>query len=356
MNAVTSSEALVPIGTASARVGVAPSALRYYEERGLVRPAVRTGGKRWYGTEQLRRLAFVQIAKRLGFGLDTIIELFEGTGLTWRLAVDRQVEILDARIESARAAKWLLEHSRQCTHELPWRDCPYMVGTLDTWLASGGEMKFDDRELAALRQSYRRGELTEDLVDADPIQQFRTWLHDAIAAGVAEPNAMVLATADGDGVPSARTVLLKGLDETGLVFYTNYSSDKAAELDANPHAALVFPWHAMERQVRLAGPVARVDRSESAAYFATRPRESRLGAWASHQSTVVADRAALDRAYDEAEARWPDDAEIPLPDFWGGYRLRPESVEFWQGRVGRLHDRLRYRRTTEGWTLERLAP
>lgn len=349
-------EPLVPIGTAAARVGVAPSALRYYEERGLVAPAQRTGGKRWYGTEQLRRLAFVQMAKRLGFDLDTIAELFEGNGRTWRLAVDTHLVKLDERIRHAEMAKSLLSHGRECPHELPWRDCPYMVGALDSWLASGGDVRFDERELAELRQSYRRGELVEEVMATDPFQQFRAWLHDAIAAGVPEPNAMVLATAGADGVPSARTVLLKGLDEDGLAFYTNYESDKAADLDANPRAELVFPWHGMERQVRVAGVAHRVDRAESAAYFATRPRESRLGAWASRQSSVVADRAALDQAYEAVEARWSEEAEIPLPEFWGGYRVVPETVEFWQGRVGRLHDRLRYRRTADGWTLERLAP
>lgn len=210
--------------------------------------------------------------------------------------------------------------------------------------------------LAALRRRYARGELDEADVAPDPLTQFAAWLDEALAGQVAEPNAMVLATATSDGVPSARTVLLKGLDERGFVFYTNYESAKAADLDANPRAALVFPWHAMERQVRVTGTAERVSREESAAYFASRPRDSKLGAWASPQSQVVADRATLDRAYAELEARWGEDEEIPLPDFWGGYRVRPERVEFWQGRHGRLHDRIGYRREDAGWVIERLAP
>ena len=210
--------------------------------------------------------------------------------------------------------------------------------------------------LAALRRRYARGELDEADLASDPLTQFAAWLDDALAGEVPEPNAMVLATATPDGVPSARTVLLKGLDERGFVFYTNYESAKAADLDANPRAALVFPWHAMERQVRVTGTVERVSREESAAYFASRPRDSRLGAWASPQSQVVADRATLDRAYAEVEGRWGEDEEVPLPDFWGGYRVRPETVEFWQGRHGRLHDRIGYRREGESWVVERLAP
>lgn len=209
---------------------------------------------------------------------------------------------------------------------------------------------------ADLRRAYTAGELSEADVDADAVVQFGRWLDDAVAYGIVEPNAMVLATATGDGVPSARTVLLKGLDERGLAFYTNYTSDKARDLDANPRAEVVFPWHAMQRQVRVAGAIERVSREESAAYFASRPRESQLGAWASAQSQVVPDRAALDAAYAELAARWPDGASIPLPDFWGGYRLAPATIEFWQGRVGRLHDRLRYRKDGDHWTIERLAP
>ncbi|MFD2078874.1 pyridoxamine 5'-phosphate oxidase [Actinopolymorpha cephalotaxi] len=216
--------------------------------------------------------------------------------------------------------------------------------------------------LAELRRRYGRGELVEGALPADPLALFHTWLADALAEKVPEPNAMVVATVGPDGIPSARTVLLKGLDERGFVFYTNYGSAKAADLDAHPNAALVFPWHAMERQVRVTGPAARVSREESAAYFASRPLESRLGAWASPQSRVVADRESLDRVYAETAERFAGTEDVPLPDFWGGYRVRPEVVEFWQGRQGRMHDRVRFRRTEEkrenqgDWIVERLAP
>jgi pyridoxamine 5'-phosphate oxidase len=168
---------------------------------------------------------------------------------------------------------------------------------------------------------------------------------------------MVVATADADGRPSARTVLLKGLDERGLVFFTNYHSRKATEATANPHASAVLPWYPMGRQVVVCGDVERVDRADSEAYFALRPRASQLGAWASPQSSVVAGRADLDQAYAEADARFPD--RVPTPEHWGGLRLVPVTVEFWQGREGRLHDRLRYRSVAEapgGWVVERLGP
>jgi pyridoxamine 5'-phosphate oxidase len=211
-------------------------------------------------------------------------------------------------------------------------------------------------ELEEMRRAYGLGALRETDVDPDPVAQLRRWLADAVSFGVAEPNAMVLATTGGDGRPSARIVLLKQLDERGLVFYTNTESRKGAELAAEPHCALVFPWHAMERQVRVEGTAELVPRDEVDAYFATRPRESRLGAWASEQSRPVASRDELDRRYASYEQRWPEGTTIPAPPFWGGYRIRPEVVELWQGRTGRLHDRLRYRRTGDGWTLERLHP
>lgn len=209
---------------------------------------------------------------------------------------------------------------------------------------------------AGLRRTYAAGELSEHAVDVDAVAQFGRWLEDAVAYGIDEPNAMVLATASGDGVPAARTVLLKGVDERGLTFYTNYTSNKARDLDANPRAEVVFPWHAMQRQVRVAGTIERVSREETAAYFASRPRESQLGARASAQSRVVPDRATLDAAYAELEQRWPAGEAIPVPDFWGGYRLTPATIEFWQGRIGRLHDRLRYRKDGDRWRIERLAP
>lgn len=211
-------------------------------------------------------------------------------------------------------------------------------------------------DLAAMRRSYDHGALVEAELAADPLEQFRRWLDDAVAAGVPEPNAMVLATADADGTPSARTVLLKSLDERGLTFYTNLESDKAADLAVRPVAAVVFPWHAMARQVRVAGTVSLVDREEVAAYFESRPWESQLGAWASRQSRVVPDRATLDREYAAAAARWPEGISIPVPDYWGGYRIQPRMFEFWQGRKGRLHDRIRYRRVGDRWVMERLAP
>lgn len=354
-----SAQQLVPIGEAARRTGVATSTLRYYDERGLVPPARRAGGKRWYGQSELRRIAFILFTQRLGISLAKVANVLNGSGTAWRAAIDGQIEALGDQIADAELARTFLQHGRDCPHPRPWQDCPYMVGNLDQWLAEGGlEMTADkaNSELANLRASYQRGELVEDQVDADPIEQFRGWLHEALAADVPEPNAMVVATADADGMPSARTVLLKGLDQRGFVFFTNYESAKAADLAANPRAALVFPWHAMERQVRVTGTVAKVATEESAEYFGSRPRESRLGALASPQSTVVPDRETLDSAYAELEQRFPEGTDIPLPDFWGGYRVEPQTIEFWQGRRGRLHDRLRYRREGDAWILERLAP
>ena len=215
-----------------------------------------------------------------------------------------------------------------------------------------------DRDLAALRREYGEAGLdVPDLAD-EPVTMFRRWLADAVSAGLHEPNAMVVATATPAGVPSARLVLLKGLDERGFRFYTNYDSRKGHELDANPACALVFPWHDLQRQVRVEGTASRVSEQESAAYFATRPREARLGAWASPQSQVVGSRADLDERYVEVERRFAD-GEVGLPPAWGGFVVAPASVEFWQGRKGRMHDRLVYRRSADaagGWTTERLAP
>jgi pyridoxamine 5'-phosphate oxidase len=214
-------------------------------------------------------------------------------------------------------------------------------------------------ELAAMRQAYARTGLDEGSVAADPLEQFARWLGDAVDAELPEPNAMVVATATADGVPSARTVLLKGLDPRGFTFFTNTDSRKAFELAKNPIAALVFPWHALHRQVRVTGIVSVVDRAEVADYFATRPYGSQLGAWASPQSQVISDRAELDARLAEVAERWPEGADVPLPDFWGGYRVAPEELEFWAGREGRLHDRLRYRQIPGGgggWRIDRLAP
>jgi pyridoxamine 5'-phosphate oxidase len=209
---------------------------------------------------------------------------------------------------------------------------------------------------SGLRASYTRGQLDETELAGTWLAQLRVWF-DAAAADplVLEPNAVQLATADADGRPAVRTVLAKAIDERGIVFYTNYASAKARDLDANPRAAAVFVWLAHQRQVRLAGTVGKVDRAETEAYFATRPRESQLGAWASPQSEVVASRAALDRLADEAAARFGEGA-IPAPPNWGGFLLAPDEVEFWQGRAGRLHDRVRYRMADGEWVVERLAP
>jgi pyridoxamine 5'-phosphate oxidase len=216
----------------------------------------------------------------------------------------------------------------------------------------------DERErerLAALRRRYASAGLAEQDVAADPVEQFHRWFQQVLDAGLPEPNAMVLATADPTGRPAVRTVLLKDYDQHGFVFYTNYRSAKAQDLTANPQAAVLFLWAELGRQVRLSGPVRPTTAEESARYFATRPRDAQLGAWASPQSSVLAGRDELERRVAEAAARFPD-GPVPLPPFWGGYRLQPDHAEFWQGRMHRLHDRLRYVREGAGWTVQRLAP
>jgi pyridoxamine 5'-phosphate oxidase len=210
-------------------------------------------------------------------------------------------------------------------------------------------------DIASLRKEYKREELTEESVAANPFDQFRAWFDEALAAQLPEPTAMTLATADTQGVPSARTLLLKGVDETGFVWYTNYASEKGQCLEQNPVAAILFFWPELERQVRISGTVERVSRDESEAYFHSRPRESQLGAWASHQSTVVASREDLEQSYAAMQQQFAD-GEIPLPPTWGGYRLSPLRIEFWQGRPSRMHDRIRYRQSDGGWITERLAP
>jgi len=210
--------------------------------------------------------------------------------------------------------------------------------------------------MAAWRREYTAAGLYEhDLAD-DPDVQLARWLAEARAAGLPEPNAMVLSTVGADGAPSARMVLLKGLDDGGLVFYTNYGSRKGRELAANPRCCLVFPWQPLQRQVRVEGVARRLSGEVSDHYFATRPRGAQLGAWASRQSRVVAGREELEEAYEAAQARWPDGEPVPRPEEWGGFVLDPHTVEFWQGRPDRMHDRLRYRRTGEAWFVERLAP
>ena len=206
-----------------------------------------------------------------------------------------------------------------------------------------------------MRSEYTREALAEADVDADPVVQFGRWFEQAQQAGLLEPTAMTLATATPDGRPSARMVLLRGFDERGFCFFTNYESRKGAELTANPRAALVFWWDALERQVRIEGRVERTSRAESEAYFSSRPPGSQLSAAASPQSRVIDSRAVLERRVAELGAGHRD-SQLPLPDFWGGFRLVHEVVELWQGRPNRLHDRLRYRRAGDGWKIERLAP
>jgi pyridoxamine 5'-phosphate oxidase len=212
-------------------------------------------------------------------------------------------------------------------------------------------------DLAALRREYGDQGLDVPDLEPDPITMFRRWMDDTVAAGLHEPNAMVVTTVSADARPSARMVLLKGVDERGFVFYTNYDSRKGREIESNPRVALLFPWHDLQRQVRVEGTATRVARSESEAYFSARPRGSQLGAWASPQSSEVSSRAELDDLYEAVEERFDDSGGVPLPPQWGGYLVRPEVVEFWQGRKGRMHDRLVYHREGESrWTTGRLAP
>lgn len=213
-----------------------------------------------------------------------------------------------------------------------------------------------NRSISDLSGRHDVGGLDEADVDPDPLVQFQSWMQQALDAGIHLPNAMTLATADVDGRPSARMVLLKSFDDNGFSFFTNYQSRKARELADNPRAALVFYWPALERQVCVTGAVERASLEESDAYWATRPVGSRLGAWASRQSEVIASREVLEASLKAVIERYPG-GDVPRPSHWGGFRLTPDSIEFWQGRADRLHDRLRYTRApTLGWMIERLSP
>lgn len=211
-------------------------------------------------------------------------------------------------------------------------------------------------DLQGLRREYLRGGLNLEDLSAGPIEQFERWMEQAVEADIPDPTAMVLATAAPDGQPSQRIVLLKDLDARGFVFYTNYSSRKAHELDANPKVSLHFPWHILERQVDVCGKVERLSREEAAYYFHRRPRESQLSAWASHQSRAIESRDALMAHYKDVEQRF-EGGDVPLPEFWGGFRVCPHQVEFWQGGAYRLHDRFEYNLQPDGnWAIDRLEP
>lgn len=210
-------------------------------------------------------------------------------------------------------------------------------------------------DISAYRQDYQNTPLSRAQLHADPMQQFTLWFEQACKAGLVEPNAMSLATVAADGQPSLRTVLLKFFDARGFVFYTNFGSRKAREMTGNPRVALLFPWVELARQVVVTGTVSRISTVESARYFASRPRESQLGAWVSRQSEVISSRQLLLQQFEKAKQKFLA-GKIPLPDFWGGYRVFAHSMEFWQGQSSRLHDRFLYRRQESGWSLERLAP
>lgn len=209
--------------------------------------------------------------------------------------------------------------------------------------------------MTTLSDNTVRDGLDERTIDRDPIRLFQLWFDDAVAAKLPLPEAMTLATATPDGKPSARLVLLKQVDQDGFVFFTNYRSAKAEQLEANPYAALVFYWPQLDRQVRVEGSVTRTSTQESQDYFKTRPRESQIGAWASEQSEVISGRDVLEQRAQELEALYGD-GEIDCPEHWGGYRLVPQRIEFWKSRIGRLHDRILYERNNDGWTITRLAP
>jgi pyridoxamine 5'-phosphate oxidase len=211
-------------------------------------------------------------------------------------------------------------------------------------------------DISSLRRHYSLESLSESDVHPDPIHQFEAWFDEALDSQLAEPNAMTLATADRNGRPSARTVLLKGFDEDGFVFYTNFESRKGVDLFENPQAALLFTWLELERQIRIEGTVEKVSAATSEIYFHSRPKASQIGAWSSPQSKVIPDRSILEQKVAELSIRYADAMVLPLPPHWGGYRVRPEHIEFWQGRESRLHDRILYTRSGDDWKIQRLAP
>lgn len=210
-------------------------------------------------------------------------------------------------------------------------------------------------DIASLRKEYRRGDLIESGLPQDPMQLFAEWFVEAGPMGIIEPNAMILSTVSQDGKPSSRAVLLKGIEAGAFVFFTNHESRKAQEIGQNPSVSILFLWLEAERQVRIEGKATRISPEESSAYFKTRPRESQLGAWASRQSATIANREELEARFKEMEERFKDQ-EIPMPEFWGGYAIAPTSMEFWQGRIGRLHDRIVYEKNGDAWTKHRLNP
>jgi len=212
----------------------------------------------------------------------------------------------------------------------------------------------DDKDIQNLRRQYSKSTLSVSSVSKDPFKQFEKWFQDVLNSGFLEPNAMTLATASKTGKPSARVVLLKGIHEGGFVFYTNYKSKKGKDIEDNPYGSVLFYWDRLERQVRIEGKIEKVSQQESEEYFNTRPYKSRVGAWASKQSTVIESRSAIVREFLKYMIKFK--THVPLPDVWGGYRLIPDSFEFWQGRPNRLHDRVRFTKNKSGWKIERLAP